>query len=950
MAPYLFLLLLCGTLNKVSGKFEPTWDSLDNRTIPDWYDKAKIGIFLHWGVYSVPSFGSEWFWHYWREGNQDYVDFMEKNYPPSFTYQDFAKEFTAEFYDPTQWASLFEKSGAKYVVLTSKHHEGFALWPSKYSYSWNANDLGPHRDLIGSYILSKQRTLLLFYSGDLADAIKEKGLHFGLYHSLFEWYHPLYQNDKLNNWSTTEFVDWKVMLEMKELVTNYQPEVVWSDGDGEAPDTYWKSTEFIAWLYNESPVKDVVVVNDRWGSGISCKHGDFYTCADRYNPGHLLLHKWENCMTVDKKSWGYRRNAVLSDILTTHELIVTLTETVSCGGNILINVGPTKAGIIIPVFQERLLDLGTWLSINGEAIYESSPWTVQNDTLTSGVWYTTKSPSVYAVILNWPDNNILNLGAVNSLFESTDTQVTLLGNDGQLPWVVGADQVTVTFPDKADVLTEITLGYNRSPKIIEVPSSKIRYEPTWESLDTRPIPKWFDEAKIGIFIHWGVFSVPSFGGEWFWEDWKGSKSKKFVDFIENNYSPGFSYQEFAKDFTAEFFNPDDWAQLFKNAGAKYVVLTSKHHEGYTLWPSKYSFGWNAKDIGPHRDLIGQLISNHELRTISNNKSIDFPDDLAKAVRDNGLTFGVYHSLYEWFNPIYLADKNNSFVTQDFVNNKILPEMYELINNYQPSVLWSDGDWEANDTYWRATEFLAWLYNDSPVKDTVLVNDRWGIGIPCQHGDFYSCKDRYNPGVLQSHKWENAMTLDKESWGYRRDANLSDYLTTHDLLKILTETVSCGGNILINIGPTKEGTIVPIFQERLLNLGKWLSVNGEAIYKSKSWTVQNDTLTSNVWYTTDSDKNNVYAIVLQWPDNNILQLKSAVDIFTNSTVTASLLGTSGSLKWIVSDEIVRIHFPDKATVTSDWAWPKILYVTTKVQTFLKYLQTCSDMNLREKVLT
>jgi alpha-L-fucosidase len=107
---------------------------------------------------------------------------------------------------------------------------------------------------------------------------------------------------------------------------------------------------------------------------------------------------------------------------------------------------------------------------------------------------------------------------------------------------------------------------------------------------------------------------------------------------------------------------------------------------------------------------------------------------------------LYHSLYEWYNPIYLADKENSFNTQDFVDHKMLPEMYELINNYQPSVLWSDGDWEANDTYFRSTEFLAWLYNDSPVKDTVLVNDRWGIGIPCEHGDFYSCQDRYNPGL------------------------------------------------------------------------------------------------------------------------------------------------------------------------------------------------------------
>lgn len=120
-------------------------------------------------------------------------------------------------------------------------------------------------------------------------------------------------------------------------------------------------------------------------------------------------------------------------------------------------------------------------------------------------------------------------------------------------------------------------------------------------------------------------------------------------------------------------------------------------------------------------------------------------DLAKAVRSKSMTFGLYHSLYEWFNPMYLSDKNTSFIENTFVERKMLPEMYELINEYKPDVLWSDGDWEANDTYWNSLEFLAWLYNDSPVKNSIVTNDRWGIDIPCKHGDFYSCKDRFNPG-------------------------------------------------------------------------------------------------------------------------------------------------------------------------------------------------------------
>ncbi|KAF2901668.1 hypothetical protein ILUMI_04511 [Ignelater luminosus] len=426
-----------------------------------------------------------------------------------------------------------------------------------------------------------------------------------------------------------------------------------------------------------------------------------------------------------------------------------------------------------------------------------------------------------------------------------------------------------------------------------------KYAPTWESLDKRPLPKWYDEAKIGIFLHWGVYSVPSFGSEWFWANWKnGGKPEK--EFMRQNYPPGFTYQDFAKDFTAEFFTPTDWAAIFQKSGAKYVILTSKHHEGYALWPSKYSFSWNAKDVGPNRDLVG---------------------DLAAAVHSKNLKFGLYYSLFEWFNPLYQADAKANFKTNNFVVNKIIPEMVELVQNYTPEVIWSDGDWDANDTYWKATEFLAWLYNESPVKDTVIANDRWGVAIRCQHGDFYTCADRYNPKVLQNHKWENAMTLDKVSWGYRRYNYITDIMTTAELITTLTETISCGGNILINIGPTHDGRIDLIFQERLLDLGKWLSINGKAIYKSTPWKHQNDGITDYVWYT--SKNATVFAISLEWPKNNTLKLESAVELFENKRPIVTMLGNLEKLKWSINknriSKTVRIQFPNKATVACDWAW-------------------------------
>ncbi|KAK7863562.1 hypothetical protein R5R35_011185 [Gryllus longicercus] len=422
-----------------------------------------------------------------------------------------------------------------------------------------------------------------------------------------------------------------------------------------------------------------------------------------------------------------------------------------------------------------------------------------------------------------------------------------------------------------------------------------QYIPTWESLDSRPLPLWYDEAKFGIFIHWGVYSVPSFESEWFGELWKAKKNS-VVSFM-NNYPPNFTYKDFGQQFTAEFYDPLAWANIFVKSGAKYVVLTSKHHEGFTLWPSQYSLGWNSMSTGPHRDLLGEL---------------------ADAVCSNTeLKFGLYYSLYEWFHPLFLNDKKNNCSTKLFVTQKVIPELRDLVMKYHPAIIWVDGDWEATDCYWSSKEFLAWLYNESPVKDFVVVNDRWGIDVPCHHGDFYTCKDHFNPRVLQQHKWENCLPIDKRSWGYRRNAQLCDYKNTHEILQELVETVSCGGNLLLNIGPTKDGMIPVNMEERLYDVGSWLAINGEAIYSTKPWTTQNDSYTKGVWYTTRDEKSNkfVYAIVFDWPRNGLLTLGSP---FLKDNSIILMLGTTSTLKWKVTEAGIEVTFPEKALALK-WMW-------------------------------
>ncbi|XP_077504206.1 alpha-L-fucosidase-like [Amblyomma americanum] len=428
-----------------------------------------------------------------------------------------------------------------------------------------------------------------------------------------------------------------------------------------------------------------------------------------------------------------------------------------------------------------------------------------------------------------------------------------------------------------------------------------RYMPTWDSLDERPLPAWFDEAKVGIFVHWGVFSVPSFTSEWFWWYWQGwgePRNPKPAKYMAENYPPGFTYPDFAKDFTCEFFDPDEWARILQESGARYVVLTAKHHEGFTLWPSNVSFNWNAKDVGPKRDLVG---------------------DLANAIRSKtNLVFGVYHSLFEWFNPLFLEDKKNNFTTSYFSEGKTLVELRELVERYRPEIVWSDGD-PAPAEYWKSREFLAWLYNDSPVKDTVVTNDRWCQGCQCKHGGYFTCDDRYNPGVLQPHKWENCMTLDRQSWGYRRDAALTDIFSIQELITTLVESISCGGNILINVGPTRDGRLELIYQERLQQLGRWLGVNGEAVYGSTAWTCQNDTAAPHVWYTQGRDQA-VYVFVLRWPPQGLLILGS-LRLDRDSRVV--LLGAEGEPVSVLAQtaSLLILQLPPLTVdrLPTPWAW-------------------------------
>jgi len=355
-----------------------------------------------------------------------------------------------------------------------------------------------------------------------------------------------------------------------------------------------------------------------------------------------------------------------------------------------------------------------------------------------------------------------------------------------------------------------------------------RYTATWDSLDRRATPSWYTDAKFGIFIHWGVYSVPSYAAvnvkgenpyaEWYWNSLtKGQKAPGPTgdgaltwQFHKRVYGENFSYFDFAPLFRAELYDPDHWADVFHRSGAKYVALTSKHHEGFALWRSAeanrtWGRPWNAVDIGPKRDLLV---------------------DLMQAGRRRGLHMGIYYSLYEWYNPLWLTDKKR------YVAEHMHPQFKDVVTHAQPSIIFSDGEWDLPSDEWRSPELLAWLFNESPVRDEVVIDDRWGKDTRHVHGGYFTTE--YTAGLSSgTHPWEESRGMGY-SYGYNRMETVRDYRTGRELLLMLIDIVSRGGNLLLDIGPTADGRIPVIMEERLTQIGDWLRANGEAIYGTHQW--------------------------------------------------------------------------------------------------------------------
>jgi alpha-L-fucosidase len=429
----------------------------------------------------------------------------------------------------------------------------------------------------------------------------------------------------------------------------------------------------------------------------------------------------------------------------------------------------------------------------------------------------------------------------------------------------------------------------------------VHYEPTLDSLNHHPMPQWYAGAKLGIFIHYGLYSVPGWAplshpnhdfssadyivnnpyAEWYLNVMRidGSPTQAYH---REHYGADFNYYNFAPIFDRENqkWDPGQWAAIFRQAGARYVVLTTKHHDGFTLWPSSTP----NPTLPPDRQ--------HATR--------DIVGELTAAVRKQGMHMGLYYSGgYDWTfvpGPIRTAADYQSVKPEsEAYGAYAFAQIHELINRYHPSLLWNDIDWPRTG---KPLQVMADYYNAVPDG---VIDDRFGVA----HSDFTS-PEYAKLDEISAKKWEECRGLGR-SFGYNRAEGEAETIAPADLIALLVDVVSKNGNLLLDVGPEADGTIPPVQMERLQALGGWLKQNGEAIYDTEPWdratgrSLEGDDLR----FTRGGDE--LYAAILGAPKARTVTIE---DVPVHPLLEVYLLGDPKPLVWKADGDNLKITLPEQ----------------------------------------
>ena len=453
---------------------------------------------------------------------------------------------------------------------------------------------------------------------------------------------------------------------------------------------------------------------------------------------------------------------------------------------------------------------------------------------------------------------------------------------------------------------------------------KEKYEANWESLKQYTVPEWWKDMKFGIYFHWGPYSVPAYK-EWY-SHWMYEDGNKIREYHEKTYGnlKDFGYKDFIPMFTAEKFNADEWAKLFKDAGAQFAGPVAEHSDGFAMWDSELT-EWNSAKMGPKTDIVKLM---------------------ADAVRKQGMKYIItYHRhwLYAWYptwdkstdagDPKYaglygpyvpkgsfkMGEKVPTAYPDDKFNQEWLDRLNELMDKYEPDIIWFDNKMNIIGEKYRML-FLANFYNNA---------EKWGKEVVCTYkakdmaeGSAVLDLERSRMSEMKPFPWLTDDSIDWDSWCY---IDAARYKTTNRLIDFLVDVVSKNGAVLLNINPKANGEIPSETKERLLQMGQWLKLNGEAIYGTRTWNVygegpqkiveghlsefkNSEAVAQDIRFTQKNGQ--LYAIALDWPEDGKLTIKTLKkgNPYINNFESVSMLGCNDNLEFNQSDEGLVVTFP------------------------------------------
>lgn len=466
-------------------------------------------------------------------------------------------------------------------------------------------------------------------------------------------------------------------------------------------------------------------------------------------------------------------------------------------------------------------------------------------------------------------------------------------------------------------------------------TSTLTYEPSWESLKQhKAAPQWFSDAKFGIYFHWGVYTVPAYGFEWYprlmhIENDKYFGSHIYKHHLETYGTPSeFGYHDFVPQFKAEKFNADQWADLFVKAGAKFAGPVAEHSDGFSMWPSKAT-PWNAMDKGPHRDVVGELEQAIKRRNLKFITTFHHACNLQRYEIVDGEK--VYkNNYYEHIEgmPTTSDDPQLKVLYGNMPEDQWLEEVWfaklkEVIDHYSPDILWFDSGLDMIPEDYRQ-KMAAYYLNHTDHKEVVTVRKQNDLPLDMSVNDLE--KSRMNK--MGDQPWMTDETISTGSWCYTTTLKIKP---AQDLVHVLVDIVSKNGVLLLNVSPREDGIIPDNQQAVLLKMGDWLSKYGEAIYGTRPWytygegptaqpegSFKNHSDFKHIKYTPEdirytTHQNTVYAITLGVPSSNhdILLKSFAEDKMPSNTSVkhVSLLGSDDTLTYELKKEGLHVVVPN-----------------------------------------